>query len=124
MSKRLPILAVVMTLGLSACQQNPLTKNSEEDTTRFLINASIAATKSMGLGLNDIEASRAYLNCMDGKVQKYDCSTLYAKMTKVADDARFSAFKGVSVAQLTDKDTYNRVREGYEQRFFMNNLEN
>lgn len=125
MSKRIPIVSIVLvTCLLSACHKNPLKTNSEEDSTRFLINASIAATKILNLGLNEISSQRAYLNCMEGKAREIDCPTFYVAMTKLAQDKRFESFKGITVGDLSDKETFNVLRKGYEQRFFINNLEN
>lgn len=125
MSKRIAIISMLLvTCMLCACHKNPLKTNPEEDSTRFLINASVFATKVLGLGLKDILAQRAYLNCMDGKAVDFDCKALYLAMTQIPTNTRFSSFKGITVAELTDKETFDSLREGYEQRFFMNNLEN
>ena len=115
---------VLLTCFLGACHKNPLNTKSVQSSSRFLINASVAAEKSLHLGLSEVSAQRAYLNCMDGKNTAFDCNALYQAIVDFSKTGAFPEFKAITVADLTDKSALNRVREEYEQRFFLNNLEN
>lgn len=124
MSKKFSVSALVIGVCfLSACHKNPLKTQPEHDSTRFLINASMAAEKKLHLGLGDSLAQRAYLNCMDGKNTPFDCNALYQAMADFSQKAAFSEFREVTRADLTDKSVFKRLRAGYEERFFFNNLE-
>ena len=125
MSKKIQMIGlVVLACFLSACHKNPLKTQSEQNSTRFLINASVAAEQSLHLGLNDLSAQRAYLNCMDAKSTTFDCTAFYQAMADFSKRGTFPDFKGITLTDLTDKSVFNTLREGYEQRFFFNNLEN
>jgi hypothetical protein len=125
MNKTIPLFGLVLLACLlSACHKNPLKIQSEQKSSRFLINASVAAEKSLHLGLSEISAQRAYLNCMDGKNTPFDCKAFYQAMADFSKTEAFTAFKGITVADLMDKSVFDRLREEYEQRFFFNNLEN
>lgn len=124
MNQRILIGCIVLATSLlSACHKNPLKTHSVEDSTRFLINASVAATKSMKWDMGEQASQRAYLNCMEGKAQGIDCSSLYQAMLQLAQEQRFASFKELTVADLCDKETFDSLREGYEERYFINNLE-
>lgn len=110
------------TLLLTACHNNPLKTNKEELCTRFLINASVAAVKIVKPEMDAREAQYAYLSCMKGRQASIDCNSLYAAMVNFAKSSEFSEFKGVNVADLTDKAVFESLLEGYEERLFYNNL--
>ncbi|CAM4500024.1 protein LvrD [Legionella lytica] len=125
MSKTISLIGfVLLTCFLGACHKNPLNTKSVQSSSRFLINASVAAEKSLHLGLSEVSAQRAYLNCMDGKNTAFDCKAFYQAMVDFTQSGAFPEFKAITVADLTDKSAFDRVREEYEQRFFFNNLEN
>lgn len=124
MNKLMPLLSVLLLCCfLSSCHKNPLKTHSEHKSSRFLINASVAAEHSLHLGLGNIGARRAYPNCMERKINNIDCKALYQAMVDFAKEGTFAEFKGVTVADLTDESVYERLREEYEARFFLNNME-
>jgi hypothetical protein len=119
-----PLLSMLLlSCFLSSCHKNPLKTHSEHKSSRFLINASVAASHSLRLGLSDIGARRAYPNCMERTINNIDCKALYQAMVDFAKKGPFPEFKGVRIADLTDELVYERVREDYEARFFFNNTE-
>ena len=123
MNKFTPGFSLLLaTILLSACHNNPLKSNKEEHSTRFLINASVAAVKIVKPEINAREAQYIYLSCMKGKEASIDCNAVYAAMARVAKSSEFSAFKGLNVADLTDKAVFDSLRVGYEERLFYNNL--
>lgn len=113
---------LLATLLLSACHNNPLKSNKEQHSTRFLINASVAAVHSINPKMDERDAQYIYLNCMNGKGAALDCGTLYQAMVHFAKNSSFLEFHNVRVADLTDKAVFESLREGYEERLFYNNL--
>ena len=119
-----PLLSVFLLLCfLSFGHKNPLKTQTEHKSSRFLINASVAAEQSLHLGLGDVGARRAYPDCMERKNKNMDCKALYQAMADFAQSGEFTDFKGITVADLTDVSVYDTLREDYEARFFINNLE-
>lgn len=114
---------LLATLLLSACHNNPLKTNKEALCTRFLINASVAAVKNVKPEMDAREAQYVYFSCMKGRQASIDCNSVYTAMANFAKSSEFSAFKGINVADLTDKAVFESLREGYEERLFYNNLE-
>ena len=124
MNKKVSMIGfVVLACFLSACHKNPLKTQSEQNSTRFLINASVAAEKNLHLGLSDPSAQRAYLNCMDRKHITFDCKAFYQAMADFSKKGTFPDFNEITLTDLTDKSVFDRLRAGYEERFFFNNLE-
>jgi len=113
---------LLSTAMLSACHHNPLETHKEQQSTRFLINASMEAAKVLKPNMDGREAQYVYLNCMNGKEPDMDCTALYKAMADFAKRGSFSDFKGVSVADLTDRAVFESLREGYEERLFYNDL--
>lgn len=113
---------LLTTLLLTACHNNSLKTNKDALSTRFLINASVAAVKIVKPEMDEREAQYVYLTCMKGKEASIDCNSVYTAMAHFAKSSEFTAFRGVSVADLTDKAVFESLRVGYEERLFYNNL--
>lgn len=109
---------------LSGCHENPLKAHKEEVSTRFLINASIAAAKRLHLGLNETNAESVYPDCMEGQGGSIDCQAFYQAMVIFAKEGKFPGFKRLNVADLCDKAVFDILKEGYSARVFFNNTEN
>lgn len=107
---------------LSACHNNPLKTNKEQQSTQFIIQASLAGAKALDSTIDEHDAPYAYMYCMKGKWALGDCNALYKAMTQFAKSTSMHAFRGVSVADLTDKEVYDTLREGYEIRLFNNDF--
>ena len=120
---RLSFGLLLVSCLLCACHNNPLKTNKEQQSTRFLINASVAAVKQIKPEMDAREARYVYLSCMKGKEASFDCNALYQAMTSFAKNASFVAFKGIRVADLTDHTVFESLREEYEERLYFNNLE-
>lgn len=122
MNKAIPMLGILLTACLiSGCHQNPLKTNSLRKSSRFLINASVAAEKSLHLGLHESQSPWIYGSCMEGKA-KTDCATFYQAMLEFAKSGAFPEFKGVNLADLKDKAVFETLQDEYESRCFMHNL--
>ena len=106
MKKTLTALALAATIGLTACShEDPLKSQPQEETMHFLKNASKYAEKKMSYkspGKGD-----AYLYCMEGNLSKDPtfCSKFYGYMVEFAEQSG-TPFKGLSVADLTDKQFF------------------
>jgi predicted component of type VI protein secretion system len=121
--KTLSVGLLLITCMLCSCHNNPLKANKERQSTRFLINASVAAANRLNPEMDAHQAPYLYLSCMKAKELSMDCSALYVAMADFAKSAPGAEFKGVRAVDLTDREVFESLREGYEERLFYNDLE-
>lgn len=98
---------------LSACHQSPLDTASPKIAAKFLIDASKFAEKKE----NRMVSGRGYKECMEENKQHFNCAALFKFMTDYAKSN--VEFKGLTVADLKNKKTFNKVRESYETALFL-----
>lgn len=110
----LPVL-LVSAWGLTGCYQNPLTKNTHKKTISVLHHAAIAAEKKMGV---ERTTGWTYSVCMDVEPTtiKVDCPVLFKTMLPLVKNN--AAFKHLTLAQLTNKDTFEPLAEDYGIQVF------
>lgn len=114
---------LLLSCLISACHENPLKTQKARASSHFLINASLAADKALNLGLAQRDALRVYPNCIYQKESSINCMTFYKAMAEVGNDVQFIPFKGIRVSDLQDKTVFDALREDYETRFFLQQLE-
>lgn len=115
-------LVLVMTTGISACHhESPLKKEVKGKSAAFLVSASRFAEKALKLSLHEDDFGAIYSDCMEGKsgagerVIKVDCKALYKAMAVFAKKGIYPEFKGVTLADITDADMYDGLRDRYDE---------
>ena len=115
--KRSVLLIVLLASLLTGCYQNPMTHTKPRKAAIVLLHASRAAEKELGI---EPSTGWAFNACMEEKApsNRVDCDALYKAMLPFAQQD--SAFKHLTVAQLSDKATFEPIAEEYFFRFFNN----
>lgn len=111
------LLGAGLLLGLSACsEQSPLKTKPPEKAAAFLVKASRYAEKQ--IGHFQPPGGKVYGICMQGKadVIHVDCTKLYQAMVQYAHTQ--ADFKGLTVKQLTNAKTWQRLGEDYQRQAF------
>lgn len=124
MKKIYPLMALATTtFMLTACHKNPLKQHSESKGAEFLVAASEQAEKTLHLIIPPKDAGSLYRTCMEGEgeAKNIDCKALYKAMTQ---SVKKRDFKGIKVADLTDKEVYEGLKEElnstlYHKRFLI-----
>jgi len=111
------ILLSTTSLLLAACfHNNPLKTKPIEESATFLINASANAEKRLHFPIPEDSLGYAYLECMEGKKSKeINCPKLFEAMINFAKENHFRAYKNLSLSELTDKATFDRIAETYAE---------
>ena len=100
---------------LTACShQNPLKSSDQKTTAKFLVSASQYAEQK--LGIFTPPGGYVYGECMGGKEKTATCQKLYQKMLEFAKTK--PAYQNLSLADLTDKKTWNLLKDDYNQERF------
>ncbi len=107
-------LSLAVLLGACSNHNNPLNTEPTAISAKFLLNASQYAEKE--LSVFDAPGGYYYGECMTGKAKPTLCSKLYSNMRQYANTT--VAFKGLSVADLTDKNTFKKLYAAYKQKQF------
>lgn len=100
---------------LTGCYQNPVTKNTPKKTISVLRHAAVAAEKQMGV---ERTTGWTYGVCMDIEPQtvNVDCAALFRVMLPLVK--KDPAFKHMTLAQLTNKETFEPLAEDYGIQVF------
>ena len=115
-TKRAHALVLLVSASvLTGCYQNPITKNTPKKTISVLRHAAMAAEKQMGV---ERTTGWTYGACMDIEPQtvKVDCSALFNVMWPLVK--KDPAFKHMTLAQLTNKETFEPLAEDYGIQVF------
>ena len=115
--KRLILTAAACSLSvlMTACHENKLAKVDESEGGRFLVKASQYAEKKQGLPrvLGDI-----YGYCMGKEeIKQIDCNKFFSYMQQYAETTK--DFKGVTIADLTNKSSFSRLKRSYNHYALM-----
>ncbi len=98
---------------LSGCggHQNPIQKIDPDTTAQFLVSASQYAEKQ--LHVFNAPGGYYYGECMTGKQKPSFCSKFYTAMARYGKTTQF--FKGITVSDLSNRKTFNAIKEDYER---------
>lgn len=101
---------------LTACHhENPLKTNKAFKSAAFLVTASYHATKALHIKSEPDLEGGVYSDCMEDKIKNINCNNFYKAMVAFASKGEYPAFKGITVADLTDEDTFLALRDAYEE---------
>lgn len=106
---------LVGTLILTGCYQNPITKNTPKKTISVLRHAAMSAEKQMGVERNSGWSFGVCMNIEHSPV-KVDCSKLFNLMLPLVK--KEAAFKHLTMAQLTNKNTFEPLLDEYDMHVF------
>ena len=118
MTKVLVAVSLIALLGACSNHSNPLKSASTAAAAEFLVHASQYAEKK--LGVFNAPGGYYYGECMAGKAQPAQCTKLYSNMIQYANTTAASqgSFKGLSVADLTDQNTFKHLATAYKRQQF------
>jgi hypothetical protein len=107
-------LILAASLGVSACSKapNPLLQVSERDAGVFLANASQYAQKKLKWDRDTYGSGGGYGVCMTKTAPSANCQTLYKTMLVFAKEQQ--AYKTLTVSELTDRQTFEKLKEDYQ----------
>lgn len=109
------IIFIGLIAMLTACShQNPLGSSDQKTTAKFLVSASQYAEQK--LGAFTPPGGYVYGKCMSGKEKAATCNKLYQQMLEFAKNE--PVYQNLSLADLTDKKTWNLLKDGYNQERF------
>lgn len=110
------VVGVSLMALLAACSShhNPLKTAQPKAAAQFLVSASQAAEKQ--LHVFHVPGGYYYGECMNGKATKPLCAQLYKAMARFAETT--TAFKGVTVSDLTDKLVFKKLKARYQREQF------
>ncbi len=114
MKKTLILIVISATISLTACShKNPMETQSQEDTARFLIAASIYASDKMKLNLPVAEKSLRYGDCVfNHMIDSSFCPNFYDYMIEYADKSD-SDFSNITIEDLKNREVYRSVEKTY-----------
>lgn len=112
--KKLNAVLGVVTLAVlvTACHKNPLITNSETESAKLLLNASLYAEQTAGRMITGV----GFQDCMGENLTRLNCAKFYKDMTVYANKTK--GFKGLAVADLKNRDLYNKLQPAYEKERF------
>lgn len=112
-------ISVGMLSLLTACSPSPLKTAEPKTVAEFLVHASQAAEKKLKLTelrFYSPPGGYYYRDCMEGKENKKLCHNLYLAMVDYAKTT--SAFDSLTVNDLTNQTTYQKLEEVYKRAWF------
>ena len=111
------ISLVITVLLLAGCHHdNPLKTHSPKDSAIFLMNASANVEKRLNFAIQQGAFGFGYLECMEGKKSiEIRCPDLLNGMVRFAKENHYSAFKYVTLADLTDKTVFETIGDEYAE---------
>ena len=116
--KKLGLSILLATTLLTGCHKNPLTINTERNNVRFLMEASLEASKTLNPAITGRAGFISYLSCMKEKTKTIDCPALYQAMADFGKHVTFGNFKDIRVTDLTDPLAFEKIEEAYEIKLF------
>lgn len=120
MNKIKPLfISVGMLSLLAACSPSPLKTAEPKTAAEFLVHASQAAEKKLKLTelrFYSPPGGYYYRDCMEDKENKNLCHKLYLAMVDYAKTT--STFKSLTVDDLTNQTTYQKLEEAYKRAWF------
>ena len=111
------ISLVITVLLLAGCHHdNPLKTHSPKDSAIFLMNASANVEKRLNFAIQQGAFGFGYLECMEEKKSiEIRCPDLLNGMVRFAKENHYSAFKYVTLADLTDKTVFKTIGNDYAE---------
>jgi len=114
--KKATLVALILGVSLSLCAcshpANPLTQVSKHDAGVFLANASQYAQKKLKWDRDTYGSGGGYGVCMTKTAPSANCQTLYKTMLVFAKEQQ--AYKTLTVSELTDRQTFEKLKEDYQ----------
>ncbi len=114
MKKSLILFTIAAIIGLTACShENPMETQSQQDTAKFLIAASIYASDKMKFNISVLEKSLRYGDCvLNHMIDSSFCPKFYDYMIEYADQSG-SSFSSITIEDLKDREIYRSVEKTY-----------
>lgn len=104
------LTALITSLLITACSQNPFDKKSTHETAKIITQASTDAMKRIGYQSHNL--GDRYAHCMTQRTNNsFNCDNLYRMMAVVLNERGIK----IKTAQLSNPAFYTRIKEELEQ---------
>lgn len=107
-------------LLLSSCShKNSLDMNTPNQSGKFLYQASLFAEKNLNNGQD--HGGLDYANCAEGNLEYIApyCQNLYKKILVFSREAQNKSYANLTIDDLTEANTYFRVRSFYYNQVYL-----